>query len=173
MWKDLRFGLRMLLRQRGFTLIAVLTLGLGIGATASVFSLVQGVLLTPPPYRDPNRLVLVSAARNDGQPDAHSRGWAAAQWLDWQAHSKSLEAVGVYDWTFNFLVRGEGSESLEGMVVAGDYFRALGIQPMLGRTFLPAEMEAPPKNVVILGYDLWQHTFHGDPNIVGKTIRIS
>jgi putative ABC transport system permease protein len=173
MWKDLRFGLRMLWRQRGFTVIAVLTLGLGIGATASVFSLIQGVLLTPPPYREPNRLVLVSAERNDGQPDPHSAGWAPAQWLDWQARAKTLEAVGTYGWTFNFLIRGEGSESLEGLVVAGDYFRALGIQPLLGRAFLPAEMEAPPKNVIILGYDLWQRMFHGDPHIVGKTVRMS
>jgi putative ABC transport system permease protein len=173
MLKDLRFGLRMLLRQRGFTLIAVLTLGLGIGATSSVFSLIQGVLFTPPPYREPNRLVLISAARADGQADPHSPGWAAAQWMDWQAQAKSFKAIGAYGWSFSFLIQPDGSESLEGMVVTQDYFRTLGVQPVLGRTFLASEMVAPPKPVIILGYDFWQRVLHGDPRIIGKTIRMS
>src|SRR5580693_4860270 len=111
MFQDLRFGMRMLLKQPGFTLIAVLTLALGIGATSAVFSLIQGVLLTPPPYREPDRLVLIPAARTNGQDDAHSRGWAAAQWMDWQAQAKSFEAIAAYGWTFNFLVGSDGSES--------------------------------------------------------------
>ena len=142
MLKDLRFGVRMLLRQPGFTLIAVLTLALGIGATSAVFSLIQGVLLTPPPYRQPDRLVLIPAARTDGQADAHSNGWAAAHWLDWQAQAKSFDSIGAYGWTFNFMVRNDGSESMEGMWVTPDYFRALGIQPILGRTFLDSETGA-------------------------------
>ena len=173
MLRDFRFGIRMLLRQPGFTLIAVLTLALGIGATSAVFSLIQGVLLTPPPYRQPNRLVLVQSARNDGQPDAHSPGWAPAQWMDWQSQAKSFEAIAAYGWTFNFLVRSDGSESIEGMWVAPNYFRALGLQPLLGRTFLDSEAGTTAKPVIILGYDLWQRTFHGDPHILGRTVRIS
>jgi putative ABC transport system permease protein len=151
----------------------VLTLALGIGATSAVFSLIQGVLLTPPPYREPNRLVLVQAARSDGQPDAHSPGWAPAQWMDWQSQAKSFETIAAYGWTFNFLVRSDGSESIEGMWVTHDYFRALGLQPLLGRTFLDSETGAAAKPMIILGYDLWQRTFRGDPHIVGKTVRIS
>ncbi len=76
MFRDIRFGMRMLLKQPGFTLIAVLTLGLGIGATSAVFSLIQGVLLTPPPYRSPERLALISSARTDGQRMLRPQGLA-------------------------------------------------------------------------------------------------
>ena len=76
MFRDFRFAVRMLLKQPGFSLIAVLTLTLGIGATAAVFSMIQGVLLTPPPYREPQQLALITAARTDGQRTTNPRGWA-------------------------------------------------------------------------------------------------
>jgi putative ABC transport system permease protein len=173
MIRDLRFAVRMLLKQPGFSLIAVLTLALGIGATAAVFSLIQGVLLTPPPYREPQRLVLIPAARTDGQDVAHARGWAPAQWLEWQKQAKSFEAIAAYNWTFNFLIRNEGSESMEGMYVTRDYFRVAGIQPVLGRIFADSEAlpNAPP--TIVLGYELWQRKFNGDPRILGKPVRLS
>jgi putative ABC transport system permease protein len=173
MIRDLRFAVRMLLKQPGFSLIAVLTLALGIGATAAVFSLIQGVLLTPPPYREPQRLVLIPAARTDGQDVAHARGWAPAQWMEWQKQAKSFEAIAAYNWTFNFLVLNEGSESMEGMAVTRDYFRVAGVQPILGRTFADSEAlpNAPP--VIILGYEFWQRKFNGDPNILGRPVRMS
>src|ERR1017187_10082069 len=173
MFDDLRFGARMLRKQPGFTLIAVLTLALGIGATSAVFSLIQGVLLTPPPYREPQQLVLIPSVRLDGQKIVHPRGWAPAQWMEWQKEAKSFEVIAGYAWSFNFLVLTEGSESLEGMWVTKDYFRAVGLQPVLGRTFVESETEAKGASVIILGYDLWQRKFNGDPNIIGKTIRIS
>ena len=163
----------MLLKQPGFTLIAVLTLGLGIGATSAVFSLIQGVLLTPPPYREPDRLVLIPAVRSDRRPIPHSPGWSPAQWMEWQNKAKSLEGIAGYGWTFNFLVQPGGSESMEGMWVTSDYFRVLGLQPILGRTFLESETGARAKPVIVLGYELWQRKFNGDPHILGKTIRMS
>jgi putative ABC transport system permease protein len=172
MLKDLRFGVRMLLKQPGFTLVAVLTLALGIGATAAVFSLIQGVLLTPPPYRDPGRLVLVPAARTDGKV-SNDTEWAAAQWTEWGRQAKSVESVAGYGWTFNFMVRNDGSESLEGLWVTHDYFHVLGLQPLMGRTFSEAETTVNGPPVIILGYELWKQKFNGDPNIVGKTIRMS
>ena len=173
MLHDLRFTLRTLLKQPGFTSVAVLTLALGIGATSAVFSLIQGVLLTPPPYRQPERLALISPARTNSQQTGHVRGWAAEQWMEWQRKSKSFEGIAAYDWSFNFLVRPEGSASFEGMSVTKDYFAVVGLQPLLGRTFLESETRFRAKPVIILGYELWQRAFNGDRNIVGKKIRIS
>lgn len=173
MFQDMRIGVRSLLKQPGFTAMAALTLALGIGSTAAVFSLIQGVLLTPPPYRDPGQLVLIPSARTDGRRMSRPRGWAAAQWLEWQKQAKSFQAIAAYAWSFNFLVLPEGSQSLEGMWVTRDYFDAAGLRPVLGRTFLESETgpHAPP--VIILGYNLWQRRFNGDPAIIGKTVRIS
>ena len=112
MLRDLRFAVRMLLKESGFAAIAVFTLALGIGATSAVFSLIQGVLLTPPPYREPERLVLIPSARTDGQQMAEQRAWPAAQWMEWQKDSKSFESIAGYAWTFNFLVLPDGSESI-------------------------------------------------------------
>jgi putative ABC transport system permease protein len=173
MVQELRFGVRMLLKQPGFSLIAVLTLALGIGATSAVFSLIQGVLLTPPPYRQPQQLVLIPSTRNDGQKLATPRGWPAQQWMEWQKEAKSFDGIAAYAWTFNFLVRSEGSESIEGMVVTKDYFRVTGLEPVLGRTFVESETGAGPVRVIVLGYELWQRKFNGDPQIIGKQVHIS
>jgi putative ABC transport system permease protein len=171
MFQDLRFGIRMLRTQPSFTFIAALTLALGIGVTSAVFSLIQGVLLTPPPYQQPERIALISTARSDGQQTSGPRGWPAAQWLEWQKEAKSFETIAAYRWTFDFIVSEDGSESLEGMLVTKDYFRMTGLKPYLGRTFQDSDAvtNAPP--VIILGYELWRQRFNSDPNIIGKTIR--
>src|SRR5471030_1684169 len=171
--RDLRFGVRMLLKQPGFTAIAVLTLALGIGATAAVFSLIQGVLLTPPPYQQPERLVLMPSVRTDGKQVSNPRLWPAAQWMDWQKEAASFDSIAAYSWSFNFLVDDAGSESLEGMVVTRDYFRVVRVQPMLGRAFAESDTGASPAPTIIIGYDLWQRKFNGDPNVVGRTLRMS
>jgi len=170
---DLRYAVRMLLKQPAFSAIAVLTLALGVGATAAVFSLIQGVLLTPPPYREPERLVLIPPARADGQKISETRGWPAIQWLGWQKEAKSFESIAAYGWTFNFLILPQGSESLEGMFVTPDYFRVTGIQPVLGRTFQPSEATPSSSPVILIGYELWQRKFNGDPHILGKPMRMS
>jgi putative ABC transport system permease protein len=171
MLNDLRLSLRMMLQHPGFAIIAVLTLALGIGATSAVFSLVQGVLLTPPPYRRPEKLVLVHSLGSDGQPSR--QGWAALQWTEWQKEAKSLEGVAAYDWTFNFLIGNDGSESMQGMVVTREYFNITGLQPILGRSFVETEAGGKTPPVVLIGYDLWRRKFSGDPHIIGKKIRIS
>jgi putative ABC transport system permease protein len=171
--QDIRFAIRMLLKQPGFTLIAVLTLALGIGATAAVFSLIQGVLLTPPPYKNPQQLALISAERADGQKMSGTRSWPALQWQDWQKQAKSFDGIAAYTWTFGFLIRNDGSESMEGMVVTPGYFKVAGLEPVLGRTFSESEGGPGATPVVILGYDFWQRKFNGDPKIVGTPIRLS
>src|ERR1700687_1068149 len=173
MLRDMRFAIRMLLKQPGFSLIAVLTLALGIGATSAVFSLIQGVLLMPPPYKKPQQLVLVPTARTDGQKQESPRGWPAQQWTEWQKEAKSFEGIAAYGWTFNFLIRNEGSQSIEGMVVTKDYLQVMGLQPVLGRSFEDSDIGTGPVKVILLGYELWQRTFNGDPQIIGKTVRIS
>jgi putative ABC transport system permease protein len=173
MGRDMRFAIRMLLKQPGFSFIAVLTLALGIGATSAVFSLIQGVLLTPPPYKKPQQLVLVPTARTDGQKQEGSRGWPAQQWLEWQKEAKSFEGIAAYDWTFNFLIRNEGSQSIEGMAVTEDYLPVMGLRPMLGRGFEKSDIGQGPVKVILLGYEFWKRTFNGDPQILGKTVHIS
>jgi len=173
MLRDFRFGARMLRNQPSFTILAVLTLALGIGATSAIFSLIEGVLLSTPPYRDPNRLMLVDSTRTDQQLPQRPSGWAPLQWMGWQKEARSLESMAAYAWTFNFLVLDDGSESLQGMPVTRDYFRVMGLQPVLGRTFTESEGRSGSAPVVIIGYDLWQRKFNGDPNVIGKPMRLS
>lgn len=168
---DLRFAVRQVLRNPGFAALVILTLALGIGATSTVFSLIQGVLLTPPPFPNPERLVLISPARMDGQ--RYTRGWPAAQWQEWQTQSKAFESIGAYGWVFNFLVMRDGSESIEGMRVTEDYFKVVGVTPMLGRVFDAADALPDPATSIIIGYDLWERRFKRDPHIIGQTVQIS
>ena len=172
MTDDVRFAFRQLRKSPGFAAIAVITLGLGIGAASAMFGLIQGVLLSPPPYADPSRVVLVSPSRLDGQP--YRRGATVRQWQAWR-QARTIEPPAMYRWTFNFLVLPDGSESLGGMAVTSNYFRVLGVRPILGREFTDAELIRPnvPPSAIILGYDLWQRKFNADPHIVGKTVRIS
>src|SRR5216117_833040 len=153
---DLRFAFRQLLKNPGFTAVAVLTLALGIGATSSVFSLIQGVLLTPPAYARPDQVVLIWPSRLDGQP--FSQGCTGGQWLEWQKATNFLEAIAGYEWIFQILNRADGSESIEGLAVTPDYFKVTGIKPLLGRVFLPSDMPTRPgqDQVMLLGYELWQ-----------------
>jgi putative ABC transport system permease protein len=169
----MRFAIRMLLKQPGFSLIAVLTLALGIGATSAVLSLIQGVLLTPPPYKKPQQLVLVPTARTDGQKQESPRGWPSQQWMEWQKEAKSFEGIAAYEWQFNFLIRNEGSQSIQGMAVTKDYQGVMGLQPVVGRGFEEQDFALGPVKVILLGYEFWQRTFNGDPKIIGQTVRIS
>jgi hypothetical protein len=134
-FQDLRYGLRMLWKSPAFTVVAALTLALGIGATSAVFSLIQGVLLTPPPYQKPQQLMLIQTVRTDGQKMDSPRGWAAQQWMEWNEKVGSFQGIAGYDWTFNFLIRNDGSQSMQGMEVSKDYFRIMGLKTALGHGF--------------------------------------
>ncbi len=173
MVEDVRYALRQVRKSPGFAAAAVVTLALGIGAAAAMFGLIDGVLLSPPPYAAPDRLVLVSPRRVDGQP--YTQGTWLAQWIQWRAESRTLETPALYRWTFNFLVLPDGSRSLGGMVVTRNFFAVLGVKPLHGREFTEAEASRPkvPATGIMLGYDLWQRQFKGDPAIVGSGIRIS
>lgn len=167
--RDVKVGVRMLVKRPGFSLIVVATLALGIGATSAVFSLIQGVLLTPPPYRNPDRLTLLTPEYLDDR-EGEPPGWAADQWLDWREETSEFESIAAYMWAFNFLVSDDGSRSLQGMRVSRNYFQTLGIQPVLGRVFDVTETNG---EAIILGYDLWMGQFDGNPDVLGQPFRMS
>jgi putative ABC transport system permease protein len=137
-----------------------------------MFGLIQGVLLSPPPYADPDRLLLLAPSRVDGQP--YQQGSTVSHLIAWR-QARTFEPPAMYRWSFNFLVRDDGSESLGGMAVTTNYFRTLGVQPLLGRELTDADASRPnvPPSAIVLGYDLWQRKFGGDSQIIGKSIRIS
>src|SRR5262249_32271459 len=150
-----------------------ITLALGIGATSAVFGLIQGVLLSPPPYASPDALVLVSPERTDRQP--YNGECTVGQFVEWRRATRTLEGLALYSWTFNFLILPEGSESVEGMAVSKDYFKVLGLKPVLGREFADSDIATGNgrPTAIILGHELWQKRFQGDRNVLGKTVQIS
>jgi putative ABC transport system permease protein len=173
LFMDLRYGLRMLWKSPVFTVIAALTLALGIGATSAVFSLIQGVLLTPPPYQKPQQLMLIPSVRTDGKKMDSPRGWAAQQWMEWNEKVGSFQGIAGYGWTFNFLIRNDGSQSMQGMEVSKDYFRIMGLKTALGHGFDDSDFGQGHVKSILLGYEFWKRAFGGDPQIIGKTVRIS
>ncbi len=170
---NLRYGLRMLWKSPAFTMIAALTLALGIGATSAVFSLIQGVLLTPPPYQKPQQLMLIQTVRTDGRKMDSPRGWAAQQWMEWNEKVGSFLGIAGYGWTFNFLIRNDGSQSMQGMEVSKEYFRVMGLKTALGHGFDDSDFGQGHVKSILLGYEFWQRAFGGDKQIIGKTVRIS
>ncbi|MBI1761613.1 MAG: ABC transporter permease [Acidobacteria bacterium] len=169
LWQDLRFGARMLLKQPGFTLIAIVTLALGIGANAAIFSVVNTVLLRPLPFKEPERLVLL---RETKLPQFPEFAVSPANFLDWQKQNTSFERlVGMRPVNLNLTGTGD-PERLRGLSVTEGMVALLGIQPQLGRGFLPEEHQPGKSNVVLLSHALWQRRFGGDPKIVNQTISL-
>jgi putative ABC transport system permease protein len=158
-FQDLRYGLTMLRRNPGFTIVAVLTLALGIGATTAIFSVVNAVLLRPLPYRDPDRLVLV--------PSASGRDF-----LIWRDQAKAFESMAAFGFaTADFTGSGE-PERLGVATVSAELFATLGVAPALGRAFTPEEDRAPGAPVVVLSDSLWRRRFGSDPRVIGQVITL-
>jgi putative ABC transport system permease protein len=168
LFQDIRLGLRMLRKSPGFTAVAILTLALGIGANTAIFSLVDGVLLQPLPYREPSRLTIVWEQDDHSKPD--NVGYAT--YLDWKAQNRSFQDLALYSSWQPILQTGE-PEQLNGLRVTNNYFRTLGIHMEIGRDFLPEEDNAASLHVVILSHALWARKFNSDPNIVGKAIAMN
>ncbi len=169
---NLRYAVNMLRRSPGFATIAILILGLGIGANTAIFTLVDTVLLRPLPYHDPARLVMLWQS-------LPQRGLAQvpvsqADFADFQKQSRSFDNMAaIYIDKEEFGLTGAGDpEQVRGMPVSANLFSILGVQPMLGRNFFPGEDQAGNENKVILSYGLWQRRFGGDRAVIGKTITL-
>jgi predicted permease len=164
--QDLRYGARMLRKNPGFAVVAIVTLALGIGANTAIFSVVNGVLLRPLPYKDPARLMVVYSSFN-GVPAGGATSPPDFRTLREQNHSfESLSAY--YGETSNLTGVGR-PERIRGRIVSAEYFSTLGVQPMLGRGFLPGEEKWGSHRVVIVSYGFWRSHLNADPDIANKT----
>jgi predicted permease len=170
LWQDLRHGLRMLAKAPGFTTIAILTLALGIGANSAIFSVVQGVLLAPLPYRDPDRLVLV-VLNNLALKSITSLSYP--DFLDWRRSAHSFQAIaGLAPWDYDLTAPGT-PEHLHGKQVSSGFFSTLGVDMVLGREFSPAEDTQGGAPAVIIGNRLWKNRFAGDRHVLGRSVTLN
>ena len=169
--RDLTYALRTLGRAPVFTIVAILTLGLGIGANTAIFSVLNGVLLKPLPFANGHRIVHVVQPVTAG--NIEDAGFSATEIADYRAQAATLESVVEYhSMSFNMIGRGEPHRVQTG-VVSANYFEVLGVTPMLGRSFRPGEDEPGAAPVVILAYDFWRTNLGGDPTIVGQTVEMT
>ena len=166
---DLRFAVRQLLKNPGFTTVAVLTLALGIGANTAMFSVVSSVLLRPLPFKDPDRLVMVWERNVKKGYEMNHAG--VATFLDWKAQNNVFESMAAFGIDEALSLTGDHEpERVTAVPVSANLFEVLGVNPTLGRTFRVEEETPGGDQVVILSHGLWQRRFGSDPNLVGKTI---
>ena len=168
--KDIRYALRALARTPGFTAVAVITLALGIGANTAIFSVVYGVLLRPLDNPEPEQLVVLRESRRFKQPDAQI---APGNFLEWQRQNTVFSDLAAYRTvSYNLSYEGEPERVLAGRV-SGGLFKLFGVRPILGREFLADEDQPGREKVVIVGEGLWRRRFGSDPNLLGRTLRLS
>jgi len=164
--RDLRFAARQLFKSPGFAAAAIVTLALGIGANTAMFSVVEGVLLSPLPYPDAGRLVTVWQSR----PSVKQIGISYKDFRDWQRASHSFESIAAYMWT-RYSLSGEGApENIEGMKVASGFFATLGVKPALGREIAPSEDTGGAAPVAVISDRLWKARFGANTRAIGQSI---
>ena len=166
MFQDLRFGIRILLKNGGFTLIAVFTTALGIGASTAIFSVVNGVLLRPLPYKTADRIVAIQEISREGKRVQTT----PANFLDWRAQNTVFEHLAAIFTRGSNLVGDNGAERIDLAVTSANFFDVFGAQPAQGRLFLPEDEQAGHQPIVVIGHALWQRRYGGDPGIVGQAI---
>ena len=170
LWQDMRYGWRILRRNPGFATVAVLTLAIGIGANAAIFSVVYAVLLRPLPYANPDRLVMVF------DTDANrklTRGTVSpAEFLDWQDMNHAFEALSGIRPSYVTLTGNGEPEQSWGVHTTGNLFRMLGLKPALGRDFFPRRSSQVTRQVAMISYGMWQRRFGGDIGVIGRSVLI-
>jgi putative ABC transport system permease protein len=171
--RNLRHSLRVLINQPLFSAVVIVTCALGIGANSAVFSVINAVMLRPLPFHEPNRLVVLFPYDQRQGTDAEFDQSAVSypDFADWRAQNRVFDHMAVYTNESLTLTDGQEAVQVQGQAVSADLFPLLGVQPVLGRTFLQKEDE-PGNRVVVLNYDLWQRRFGGDRNIVGKAVTL-
>jgi len=167
--QDLRYGLRVLAKNPAFAAVAVLTLALGIGANAAIFSLVDAVLLRPLPYPDPEQLVGLGQWRNQKGEGYIQTGVSAPNIAD-IARSGVFQYVAYYRWSGFNITEGNRPETVDGIKASAELLPIFGVQPLLGRFLAPEEMELGHEQVAVIGHRLWQMRYGSDPSILGKTM---
>src|SRR5436305_353845 len=171
--QDLRYGLRMLLKHKGFTAVAILALALGVGANTAIFSLVNGVLLRPLPFPDAERIIFFEG-KNPGAAGITESNISYLDFTDWSQQTDLFATTAAY-WTgtANFGADGAEPERVPRAGVTTGFFSVLGVQPALGRTFVPEDDKGWPQTVAIISHGLWKRRFGSDPAIVGKQVQMS
>lgn len=171
-FQEIRLTFRVLAKNRGFTAICALSLGLGIGANSAIFSLADALLLRPLPIRDPGAVVTVTT----NTPDNPYSGVSYPNYRDFRSKSQSFEGMVAYQLS-TWGVANSASEIAQmrmGLIVSDNFFRVLGVEPTLGRSFHAEEMRVPGRDaVVVLAHDFWKNQFAADPGVIGRTIRLN
>ena len=170
MLTDFKYAFRMLLKSPGFSLIAILTLALGIGANSAIFSVIDAVLFHPLAFKEPARLVAVWETNRQPGAEANLRNEVAlGNFYDWRAQNRVFQQIAGLTYA-NFNLTGSTQpERIQGAVVSADFFDLLGIQPTIGRSFLAEEEKPTAARAVILSHALWQRRFDADPNVIGRS----
>jgi predicted permease len=167
-WQDLRFGARMLLKNPGFSAMAILTLALGIGATTAIFSVVYATLYEPMPYPKPDQLMMVWTRFGEGRGST-----STGDFLEWKRRTKSFQSLEAWNGGSFNVATVDRPQQVEGSVMTPGFFHMTGSQMMLGRDFLPEEGEVGKDHVVILSHRLWNQSFGANREIVGQRIRMN
>ena len=168
---DLRYGIRSLLKHPGFAAVAVITLALGIGANTAMFSVINGVLLRPLPYQEPERLVTIW--EESPERDMLQMPVSIANLRDWAEQSQTLDQISAYTFS-NLNLTGTGEPvQLAAVRVSANLFPLVGATPMLGRTFLPEDDKDGAGRVVVLSHATWKNRFTSNPKIIGQAVTIN
>ena len=172
LWQDLRYGARMLAKKPGFTLVAILTLALGVGANTAIFTVINAALLRPLPYEDADRLVVVATTMRRDTVEVRSVSYP--DFVDWRDQNTVFERIAAQTSTSFTLTGGAEPERVNGELVSADYFPLLRARAAMGRTFLPEEdRTSDTHRVALVGYGLWQRRFGGSSALLGQTIQLN
>src|SRR5215510_6212080 len=171
LWQDLRQGVRSLFNQPTFTIVAVITLALGVGANTAIFSVVHAVLLRSLPYTDADRLVMVWETRRSNPSGQNVIN--LGNFFDWKEQNRVFEDMAAFRGASVNLTSGGEPEEIPSQIATTGLFNILGVNPILGRTFAPDEGKPGQPGVVVISFGLWQRRFGGDPQIVGRKLILS